>query len=226
MKKTIAFIVLVALLVNCTYMLPHYLAYTRGRPIVISERVSETIDVEEREQFSLFYEINDFESATFYSVSGGGYEVEIIAKDLVLVAINRDIQAVAILRDYIDRYDEILKSRKAFERRWRITAYDDLGFPITHDEVNLVRRRETAYFFSAGCGLLGCAGGGWLGGILALMITGMDEDEIVTSIYITYGGAALSGIVGLMSGKFMGDRISKSKAIKVIKNARKVRVVE
>jgi hypothetical protein len=226
MKKTLAFIVLVALLINCTHTIPHYFDYERKRPIVISKRVGETIEPEEREKFDLFHGIDEFKAAVFYSISGGGYEVEIITEDLEFVAINRDFQAVVIVRDYINGHDEILKSRRAFEKKWKIAAYDDLGFPITHDEVNRIRRRETPYVVSAGCGLLGCAGGYGLSLILALVITGMDESEIGTAAAILYGGAALSSVVGVITGIFMGNRISKSNAINAIKDARKTRVVE
>jgi hypothetical protein len=54
MRRTIDIIILVFFLFNCTYTATHYIAYEREDLIVISERVGETIDADEREQFDLF----------------------------------------------------------------------------------------------------------------------------------------------------------------------------
>jgi len=138
---------------SCTYTAKHYLAYERAGLITISERVGETIDPEEREQFALFDGIDDFKAAHFYSIEGGGYEVEIITEQEKLRAANMDPKAVEIMQDYIDRYEEIRSSREAFEKHWKIVDYDTLGQPITHDEIEYVNQHKYAW-----C----CAGGTFL----------------------------------------------------------------
>ncbi len=220
MKKTVAFIVLVALLLNCTYTAHQYLYYERMRPLVISNRVGETIEPNEREQFGLFHGIDDFKSATFYSISHGGYEVEIITEDFKLVAINRDFQAVAIVRDYINRYDEIQESQQSFEKKWRIADYDDLGFPITHDEVSPLRRRYTPYLFGASCCLLGYFPSLYIGGGIGW--SAGQEEGIGIAIGVLVGGLIASTVIGLLTGYI----IDRNKPLKAIKEARKPRIVE
>ncbi len=54
MKKTLAFIVLVALIVNCIYSLRQYNVYDRGEIIEISDKIGEVIDAEERTEYDVF----------------------------------------------------------------------------------------------------------------------------------------------------------------------------
>lgn len=219
MKRIVVFVVLLALL-DCTYTAHQYLYYERMRPLVISDRVGETIEPKEREQFGLFHGIDDFESAVFYSIMGGGYEVEIITQDSKLIAINRDFRAVTIVRDYIDRYDEIQESRKAFEKKWRIVDYDDLGFPITHDEVSPLRRRYTPYLFGVGCCLIGYYPSLALGGAIGW---GTEQEE---GVDVAIGVWAAGLIASAATGLLVGFIIDRSKPLKAIKDARKPRVVE
>lgn len=226
MKRVVAVVVLMALTINCTYTLKHYTDYNEVQPITISERVGEVIDAEEREQFDLYSVISDFKSATFYAIQEGGYKVEIIAGDKMLIAVNRDSQAIALLRDYIDRYDEIQGSRDAFESKWKIIDYDTLGQPITSNEVRSVRK--TSY----SCG---CAGVSWLVGLVPnflfsfVAIGGLTIDMFGTSgnglarpvpawisfILINIGTAA--------TGALLGNRFDNNAALDAIKEARQPR---
>jgi len=81
MRRIIAVVVLVFFVLNCASTLPRYdyRVYEREQPVVISERVGDTIDPEESERFDLFAGIENFERAQFYALEDGGYVVEITA---------------------------------------------------------------------------------------------------------------------------------------------------
>ncbi|UCG91995.1 MAG: hypothetical protein JSV97_13215 [candidate division WOR-3 bacterium] len=190
---------------------------------MISTRVGETIDREEREYFDLFLEIANFEAAAFYEIEGGGYEVEIITEYEKLIAVNRDPNSLNILRDYIDRFEEIVVTKKYFEKKWRIKDYDDLGLPITIEEIN----RTMRYSFIVGCGVGGCLIGllssasvvlfrGFLAAMSDHFESEGDEWLIIT---------AATG-VGLITGSLAGYAVAKEKALTAIKKARKLRSVE
>ena len=59
MKRVVAVVVLVSLIINCTYRLTNYTDYKKVRPISISVRTGEVIDAEERKQFGLFPGVTD-----------------------------------------------------------------------------------------------------------------------------------------------------------------------
>ena len=122
MRRMIGIIVLVFFVFNCTYTAKHYLAYERTELIVVSERVGETIDPEERKQFNLFQGIDDFKAAHFYSIEGGGYEVEIITEREKLRAANMDPKAIEIMQDYINRYEEIPSSTPSCLIAWSVCS--------------------------------------------------------------------------------------------------------
>lgn len=186
--------------------------------------MGETIEIEEREQFGLFYGIDNFKAATFYGIKGGGYEVEIITEHEKLVAVNRDSLAIKILRDYIDRYEEIKESRTEFEKKWNIVDCDYLGQPITEYEVNMA---ESYSCYAAGCVL----GSGILAlypsFILGYVAGGGDftdfEVDNPTVVLITFVAAMATNII---IGALIGRKIDKNKVLKTIKKARKPRVVE
>jgi len=163
MKKTLVFIVLVAWLLNCAPTLPQYKyhVYERKNPILISERVGETIDAGEGEQFDLFTEIGEFKEARFFAIKGGGYEIEIVTESQKMHAVNMDPNAVEIMRDYIGRYAEIKGDRASFENRWAIIDYDTLGVPITENEVKLAIKQSHGRAIG-GC-IAGCGGFSLLG---------------------------------------------------------------
>jgi uncharacterized protein YxeA len=224
MKKTLAFIVLVALLVNCAHTIPHYFDYERKRPIVISKRVGETIEPEEREQFDLFHGIGDFKAATFYGIKGGGYEVEIVTANEQLIVVNRDPQAIEILQDYIERYEEIKDSREAFEEKWEIVDYDDSGLPITKSEASMNVQHGWCIGCSGGCGLvsfgLSCVAVSLIAlGELSSQHPG-ENDDLYMAMLI--GGT----VAGMLTGFLMGRTVDSRRAIDAIKEARKSRVVE
>lgn len=219
MKKKISLVVLLALLLNCAYTPRHYLDYQKARPIVISVQVGETIDHEEREKFELFHGIEDFKSAMFYGISDGGYEVEIITEHSKLIAVNRDTNAISIMRDYIDRYEEIKDSTSAFEEKWEIVDYDDMGQPITRDELNQAQQKYGCFRSGLLFGILGFVSGGIVGSILSPSM----EIESVTYAII---GAFIGGLVGGGIGVQIGRANDRNNALKTIREARKPRVIE
>jgi len=225
MKKTLVFIVVIALLSNCAYNLRHYRDYQKTRPIVISQQVGETIDAEEREQFDLFHGIEDFKSAMFYVIPDGGYEVEIITEHSKLVAVNRDTNAIPIMRDYLDRYEEIKDSTSAFEEKWEIVDYDDMGQPITRNEVNRVKSHD----YRIGCGVVGCLLGLIPSAFLGFLVAGaemnispwggeLEHPEVGVIAFIA--GLTVSTVLGAL----LGNKFESSKALKAIKMGRQPRV--
>lgn len=223
----IGIIVLLFFLFNCTYTAIHYLAYERAELIVISKRVGETIDPQERKQFNLFQRIDDFKAAHFYSIEGGGYEVEIITEHEKLRATNMDPQAIAIMQDYINRYEEIRSSREAFEKQWKIVDYDALGQPITQDEIGYVNQHKYAY---------GCAGGNFLvslipNALFSFAVVGGLEIGIFTETKFPRPVPAWLSFIGInvlavASGILIGNNLDRDRATESIKEARKPHIVE
>jgi hypothetical protein len=218
MKRRISVVVVMALLFNCAYMPRHYLSYEKTRPIVISALVGETIDPEEREKFDLFHGIEDFKSAMFYGIKGGGYEVEIVTDRGKYVAVNRDLKAIQILKDYFYRYDETSYNQKAFENRWKIIDYDTLGFAISQQEVDSHTRMTCCVGFSGGCGLVSL-------GLSLFMAWGYglnhmnDSDQSAVNricLIIVIGGT----LAGVVTGALSGGKMDRDRAIDAIREAR------
>ncbi len=234
MRKYIAFLVVSVLFLNCaiTYTIRDYHRdyhdYKRKKPIIISNRVGEIVDPEEREKFDLFHGIAEFKSATFYEITDGGYEVEILTEQAKLVAVNRADEAVTILRDYFDRYEEICESRKEFEEKWDIIDYDDLGQPIMWDEYDDLYGVRS--YFRGCCpygGIFSIVGGAI--GLLIVLETVVLEYDVDPALVLAAGtmiGVLGGGIIGLVVGKVIGGKPESDKIVATIKQAREPRVVE
>ncbi len=141
----------IVLLLSCskTYIIPTYAQVSDAdlHPMIISDRVGETIDREECSKFNLFPYVKFFESAVIYQIGKDdpeykdGYVVEITNTDGDKFRyVNRDPSGIEILRNYIDNYENILMDKKSFEKQWHIFDYDDLGLPITKKEINKKRQ--------------------------------------------------------------------------------------
>jgi len=219
MKKMVAYIVVVVLLSNCAHNLVHYRHYETTRPIVISVRVGEAIEPEERGKYTLFPEIDGFKTAVFYSIADGGYEVRIITENKSLVAVNRDSLAVMILRDYINRYEEILNSKREFEEKWKIVDYDNLGQPITQHELNHIRKPGSGMLIG---GATGCLGGSLVFLALAELIGEHSDAGAGFGDVAFFSGWALS----TATGAWLGEKMSRDRALRAIKESREPRVVE
>jgi len=220
-------VVILSFVANCAYNLLHYHGIERKDVIIVSERIGETIDAQERTQFGLFLGIDDFETAKFYEVEGDGYDVEIHAGQQTFVAYNRDPDALLILREYIDRHEAIKDSTPKFEKKWGIVDYDALGQPITRKEVgmNMAPKRGWRAWLAMGGGAAGCLGSCLIFGAPSLHVdvpTNYDNSEDVKKSLINLGATTFGGL----SGWFMGSELDRRRALKMIKEARKPRVVE
>ena len=227
MGRIFTIIVSVCVFVKCTYTLPCYNEYGRENLLVISERVGETVDAQERSQFDLFRGVENFKSAKLFEIDGHGYDVEISTEDQTLIGFNRNPDAVLILREYIERYEIIKDSIPEFEKKWGIIDYDTLGQPITRREVsiNLSPKQHWRGLLAVSGGAVGCVGSWLIIGAPSLAVdvpSDYDNSEDKRKILINLGATAFGG----MSGWFIGREIDKRKALEKIKEARKPRVVE
>ncbi|KPJ64988.1 hypothetical protein AMJ44_11555 [candidate division WOR-1 bacterium DG_54_3] len=227
MKRGTFFIVVLLLLANCTYNLRHYHKIERKDVIIVSERVGETIDAQEREHFGLFLGMDDFESARLYEVEGDGYDVEISAGHRRFVAYNRSPDALLILREYIEDFEVVKDSMPVFEKKWGIVDYDTLGQPITRREIemNMAPKRGWRTWLVLTGATAGCVGSCLIFGAPSLQIdvpTDYDNSEDVRKGLINLGSTAAGGV----SGWFIGSELDRRKALKMIKEARKPRVIE
>lgn len=260
MKRIVFLTVVISLLANCTYSAKHPSQYRSKDLIIISGRVGEVIDVEEREYFNLLSpEIYlrpvtyRYKSATLHAIDVGGYEVRISTTTDTLVAVIRDHQGIEILGDYIDNYEAVVESRRAFEDKWGVIDYDRLGLPITKNEMQITEKRVVAVKKSQSLRLrpvmIGASLGGCLGGVVAFLVTDRETEyefsdpgaEGVlacferTSIALAYLagiaiGSAAGGILGCVAGRFVqeteGPDFEESIILDTIKESRKPRVLK
>jgi hypothetical protein len=232
MKRVFAVVVLVVLLFNCAPTLSYYKYESAEKmdAILVSERVGETIDTEEAKQFGLFTEIAEFKKAELYWLEDGGYVFEISTDGEKFVAINRDPKAVMILRDYISEYEDIGADRTSLESKWGVLDYDTLGVPITVDEVATARKQISRYactWGAVGCFTTSLLGIG-LGVAFVFELAEENQDEAwIAAIAAPFYIAAVL-VVGLFAGAgvYLGSTRTVEGVVKMIKEARKPRVVE
>ncbi len=228
MKKRAILIIVVALLLNCTYILPQYRNYHKVGPMAISERVGETLDPGEREQFDLFPEVDSFKTAKFYRIAEGGYAVEILTENKKFVAVNRDSAAIILLGDYIDRYEEIQVSKVTFEEKWEIVDYDDIGQPIRQHELT---KTQSKRFCCSGKGGTGCVAGGIVGCLaLGVILPTLGAFNIISGDDFWEGvfwyGSIPLGVIGAVTGIWLEKNVFKNDALKAIKKSRRPRAIE
>ena len=231
MKRMVAAVALFALLLNCTYTLPHYHEFDRGNRIVISDGVGDAMDLLEVKRYGLFPLVEDFQSAIFYEIEGGGYEVTILTEDRVFTAVNRDPRALDILRDHIDNHEAFRDSMEAYEEKWSIVDYDVLGFAITKTEIDA----NTDPRASLGCAL----GSGLLFGVALLGVSilielsnleldltpGVQQDDDSGDAWIIVPAICLGIVAGV--GTYIRHRENDREiALKKIQQERKPRIVE
>jgi len=236
MRRVVAIILLMSLILNCSIrVMPKY-REREEKPIFLHEYVGDNIDSIERQTYALFPSIDGFVEAVLYEHPWGGYEWEIFTEDGRFVAYNEDSLAVAILADYIERHDEIVESNADFERAWDIVDYDVLGQPITQKEVDSVieqlkKRRGRRM---AGCLVSGCLSGALLGCLVGYGVREGPEYPDPEGAFLDLAdipkeaigiGAVAGALAGLGVGA-MAIRSDAQQAIKIIKEGRKPRVVE
>lgn len=227
MNRATFVMVLMLCVTACTRNIRPQHTFERKELVIVSERIGEAIDVQERAEFGLFSYVDDFESARFYAVEGHGYEVEIFAGNQEFIACNRDPDALLIMRDYIDRREVIMDSMPAFEGKWSIVDYDTLGQAITKREIEMnmpIKGSWRGMLMLAG-GTAGCIGSCLIVGAPSLAIdvpTDYDNSENRKKWLIIGGATALGGV----SGWFIGKEFERRKALEKIKEARKPRLVQ
>ena len=181
MKCILSLIVMILCLINCTHSTKRPHERTLSGPVIVSERVGEVIDHEEREYFRLFrpesltsYDAYEYRSATIWSINEGGYRLVVSFVDDTIVVVNRDPKGIQILRAYIDNYEDVVESREMFEAKWGIVDHDFLGLPITRQEIELTRKHMTerkrppqARFEPI---MKGAGAGCFVGGVVALIV--------------------------------------------------------
>ena len=212
MTRIMALVVMVLLNLHCTYTLRQYRQYTGSEPIIISDRVGEVIDAGEREQFGLFHGIENFESAQFCELHGGGCKIDILSDGQELYVISRDPLTVKILGDYIDAYEIYQDSYEQLEEKWFIIDHDDIGLPITELEVNHVKSKTWRYV----CGI---------GSIVPAYIIGIFISNRISSFVNTGGDLVLLPFAGfVLSGYIIGSKFDSKTVLNSIKIERRLQV--
>ncbi|UCD05302.1 MAG: hypothetical protein JSV98_09330 [candidate division WOR-3 bacterium] len=227
MKRIVAVVLLVVIVLNCAPALPKvdHSLIEREQPIVVSERVGDVIDAKERDQFGLFPAVEGFQEARFYRFREGGYALEITTAEEKLLSVNSWSSAVLLMKDYIDNYERFESHPDSFAIKWNISSYDYLGVPITKYEVD----RIESIGRSVSCG---CVAGLLAGlGVAAIGVAAVQdyEGDMGGGIGIMMAGAALAVIVAGIVGCGIGfgmHRKEKKDAVETIKEMRKPRVVE
>jgi hypothetical protein len=224
MRRVVTLVVLLSFVSNCAPRLPQYKydLIERENPIVISERIGETVDVEEGENVGLFTAIEKFTEARFFAIENGGYVAEISTEGDKFLAVNRDQDAVMILREYIDNYEEIHDDRTAFESKWRILDYDTLGVPITKSEVDRIKKPAQGRACVFGIG--GCILTSLAGVIYGLAWAESDGEELGPGVGMVAAGYLLAVVgAGLGVGVVL-VLVTLSGASDVLKAIKKARI--
>ncbi len=199
-------------------------------PIVVSDLVGDNIDLDERDRYGLFTNIDEFVSAAFYEKpkQEEGYKIVLITQHKPYIAYNNDPLTLPMLRDYIDHYDSISVSREGFEEKWQIADYDTLGLPITQAEISIVSSTKGACIgTSAGLGMLvGCLIGLQMAGENRETYYGGDWDigGIEDQMEGAFIGATIGTVAGTVAGIIMTKAIEKQKrpeSLQKIKEMRK-----
>jgi hypothetical protein len=199
-------------------------------PVIISDLVGDEIDLDERDRYGLFNNINDFVSASFYErpKQEKGCKIVLITRDKRYVSWNNDPLTPTMLRDYIEHYDSISLSLAGYEEKWQIVDYDTLGLPITQAEISAVSSIKGACLgTSAGLGMLaGC--------IIGLQLSAEDRDTYYGGDWDVGGmqdqfraaliGASIGTVAGTLAGVIMTKVIEDQKrpeSLRKIKEMRK-----
>jgi len=230
MKRAVVIVLLIVFVLDCAPVLPQYERpiYDGKNALVISERIGEIIDPEERKQFDLFHGIKAFKEARLFEFANGGYVLEITTDNGRLVSVNHDQDAIMILRDYIDTYEKAGIDRAAFARKWKVLDYDTLGIPITESEVNRLMERSRGR--AVQCCLASCGIPAGIGFVIGLSAQGSDGTGIGAAFAQGMGLLAfyLGVAVGLASGAvvYFTTQENEETCMRAIKEARKPRPVE
>ncbi len=230
LKRLIIICALIHIGCSRTYIIPGYSQVSDAdlHPIIISDKVGETIDTLERKQFNLFPIVEDYESAIVYPIGKddpeykSGYVVEITKTDgKKYRSVNRDPRGIMILQEYFASYEYIKQMKNYFKIKWHIIGYDDLDIPITQEEMGWYKCRKNTYSLaSVGC-LSGCGLGLGIGlSTFDWFYGGNNESNNVALIAVSLGS------FGCIGGATIGGAKDNKLVINAIKAGRKLREVE
>lgn len=112
-----------AIYIFCYILIPFFSIFGQDstlKEIIISTRVGNIIDQEEREKFELFKDVDSFQSAQIYRMSDGGVQIQITYVNPVTG--NEEIQKqyltnneILQLQEFIDHYEEIKRGEYTYQ---------------------------------------------------------------------------------------------------------------
>jgi hypothetical protein len=214
----------------CTFGGQHHTVIAEPSPIIINDIIGDEFDLDERDRYGIFLNINDFLCAEFYNRPSPEkcYKIVITTQYTQYVAMNNEPLTMSMLRDYIAHYDSISVFQSSFEEKWKIVDYDTLGLPITQAEISAVSSIKGACLgTSAGLGMLaGC--------IIGLQLSAEDRDTYYGGDWDVGGmqdqfraaliGASIGTVAGTLAGVIMTKVIEDQKrpeSLRKIKEMRK-----
>lgn len=175
--------------------------------IEISERVGDTITIDDRNYFNLFPDINGFQSAVFLRQSDGSLLIEITYRENEQEL--KKIQEISEpemrrIGEYIDHYEEIQDGKLDFPYSTTIPLYQP---EILAEKPPPLRPALVAGELAVGT--LGALGGGLIGIKTGLLIIGDDDwEKNLTSVAIGYfvGSTLVSSagvyLVGVLNNEY------------------------
>jgi len=146
---------LLLILFICTFFpsfIPLHALKEKGKIIIISERVGEEIDREERDKFRLFQRINGFQSAVFIKLPDNRYLLKIAYLDentgeLKIERIQQSEASIKNRGDYIDRFEEIQAAKHQYQNLLKPqTVSSDSGKIKAHQDT-VYQEPGAAFFF-------------------------------------------------------------------------------
>ncbi len=191
-------------------------AQTQEKVIVISEKVGELIDEQERRLYHLFPWTQGFESAVFLQLPDGSYVAEITFEKDGEEKKNRISQsktAITELRNYIENYGRKNVQPTIFSTKGKISAEP---YPQRMGKPHISTGRTVGEFF-AGLGAgVGVGAGGFLLGILVTPNSISDDAELPGSevfgrIFVGLIGFAVAYPVGTAIGVYFTGNTDNTK---------------
>ena len=190
-----------------------YAQEEEGEIVIISERVGEKIDLEERNKYNLFPAIKGFQSAVLLNLLDGSYVLKIIYLDETtgeekVKRIPRSEWNIKRYRDIIDHFEEIQTSFPEYRKRvarasgnasYVVTEFlagSLAGFSGSIVGGRIGRKINPCYSDDciSGGELLGFMGGSVIGSSSAVYLTGRLLGETGS-----YRGALIGSVVGTSS---------------------------
>ncbi|MEO0094929.1 MAG: hypothetical protein ABIL46_06110 [candidate division WOR-3 bacterium] len=214
---------------SCVYSIKIPSQYERLDLVVVSGYVGESFDFTEARKYNLFPKVKDFVEARLYKIEPGYFELEVITKSAKYNAVYGEEQLPAILKDYIENYNEISKSDTNFKKRWNIMAFDDQRLPITINEVEKIAKDHIFYSNPCLMGTTGAFVGAMIGGCIAgayyytPSCYGPTREFNYSAVLI---GAAIVGSIETLRSLTTGKAEDFREAIKAINNSRRLEKVK